>query len=315
LDQRLAIHGLPGEIFRLDSPTYVREAVRLTSSDDASEDSGPQGSFSPPLPRERNLLNGGDEAVSPQPVSDSVSTARNPRGDHSKAIEENLRRARVRVFNPVWEVDSLQWPEVCLALLEKRAESMEKVAHNLISACQEGLQVLAVTSPQSGEGRTTVACCLAKLAGSRGLKVAIVDGDIENPSLSYQTNLDVEQDWKTAIFNQIPLEEIAVHSIDDQVTLVPLLRPIAHNEMSADDNRIAYMLYELAESFDLVVVDMGHMSSARSLVTTMGEQGILNAVVAVVDHRSSSPEQIETCLRRIRACGVASIGLVENFAA
>ncbi|MCA9131783.1 MAG: AAA family ATPase, partial [Planctomycetales bacterium] len=251
-----------------------------------------------------------------QAAQEQLRVVEKPRGgQNARGLEADLRRARMRIFNPVWEVDSFQWPDVCMELLEQRADSMGTVAQNLVSACQEGLQVLAITSPQSGEGRTTVACCLAKLAGSRGLNVAIVDGDIENPTLSYQTNLDVEHDWKTAIVNQLPLEEVAVHSIDDQVTLVPLVNPIAHNELSSDDNRIGYMLQELSESFDLVIVDMGHMGSTRSLVTSMSEQGIISAVVAVVDRRSSSPQQIEMCLRRIRQTGVASIGLIENFAA
>lgn len=233
----------------------------------------------------------------------------------AKSLENDLRKAKVRIFNPVWEVDSFQWPDICLELLQQRAETMELVARNLSEACQEGLQVLAITSPRSGEGRTTVACCLAKLAGSRGLNVAIVDGDIENPTLSYQTNLEVEQDWKTAILNQLPLEEVAVHSIDDQVTLVPLVAPIDRHEMSTNDNRIELMLQELSESFDLVIVDMGHMESSRSLVTSLSERGVISAVVAVVDRRSSNRIQVEDCLRRLRQTGVASIGLVENFAA
>ncbi|MEZ6133471.1 MAG: cellulose synthase operon protein YhjQ/BcsQ [Pirellulaceae bacterium] len=233
----------------------------------------------------------------------------------ARAVEANLRRARMRIFNPVWEVDNLQWPPVCLELLEEMTNNMSRVAQNLMTACEEGLQILAVTSPQSGEGSTTVACCLALLAGTHGLNVAIVDGDIENPSLSHQTNLEVDQDWRIAILDQLPLEEIAVHSINDQVTLVPLLSPIGQNEMSSDDDRIASMLQELSESFDLVVVDMGTMNSARNLVQTMGEQGLINAAVAVVDYRSSTPQRIEDCLRRIRQAGIASIGLVENFAA
>lgn len=237
------------------------------------------------------------------------------RAQQVKCKERDLRQAKVRIFNPVWEVDSFQWPEVCVELLHKRASAMELVAKNLIEACQDGLQVLAVTSPQSGEGRTTVACCLAKLAGSRGLNVAIVDGDLENPTLSYQTNLDVEQDWKSAIFNQLPLEEVAVHSIEDQVTLVPLTEPVTDRELSIDDNRIQLMLQELSASFDLVIVDMGHMESSRSLVTSLGERGIISAVVAVVDYRSSTRQQVDHCLRRIRQSGIASIGLVENFAA
>ncbi len=342
---RVEDHGGAGEIFRLDRPTYSQSAdFRALSpgfeSDELSSEileysasgtkvdidglgvarpiavdqstqptqqsSGRNGRFTDAVAAAEY-----EQQNAPYVKESDVSTA----SLRTKSLENDLRKAKVRIFNPVWEVDRFQWPDICLELLHQRAETMELVARNLIDACQEGLQVLAITSPRSGEGRTTVACCLAKLAGSRGLNVAIVDGDIENPTLSYQTNLDVEQDWKTAILNQLPLEEVAVHSIDDQVTLVPLVAPIDRNEMSTNDNRIELMLQELSESFDLVIVDMGHMESSRSLVTSLGQRGVISAVVAVVDRRSSSRLQVEDCLRRIRQTGVASIGLVENFAA
>ncbi len=233
----------------------------------------------------------------------------------AKQVERELRRAKVRVFNPIWEVDQLQWPDVCVQLMNARMDSLSHVTKHLSDACQEGLQVLAVTSPEGGEGRTTVACCLAMLAGSRGLKVAIVDGDIENPTLCLQTNLEMENDWQSAILNEIPLEEVAVHSIDDQITLVPLLNPVDQSELPNTDQRIADMLIELSESFDLVIVDIGHMNSPGGLMQSLAEQGIINAAIAVVDQRNASSTRIETCIRRIRQAGVTSIGLVENFAA
>jgi Mrp family chromosome partitioning ATPase len=302
LNERVA----QGAIFRLDKPSYAGHSNDGGMNLDEAN-SGEHSSLIDSL----SALSFSGEVVTDEPAV----TAAQPAKPDSRQMESKLRQAKIRVFNPVWEVDSFQWPDVCLELLRQRESSLEQVARNLVGACQEGLQVLAITSPQSGEGRTTVACCLAKLAGSRGLKVAIVDGDIENPTLSYQTNLDVEQDWKTALVNQLPLEEVAVHSIDDQITLVPLVNPITQHEMSTDDKRIADMLRELSESFDLVIVDMGHMNSKRSLVTSLSEQGMINAVVAVVDHRSSTSEEIESCVRRIRKTGVNSIGLVENFAA
>jgi Mrp family chromosome partitioning ATPase len=192
-------------------------------------------------------------------------------------------------------------------------DSLNHVTKHLSEACQEGLQVLAVTSPEGGEGRTTVACCLAMLAGSRGLKVAIVDGDIENPTLSLQTNLEIDNDWQAAILNHLPLEEVSVHSIDDQITLVPLLGPVDQTELPNSDQRIADMLLELTESFDLVILDIGHMNSPNGLMSTLAEQGIINAAIAVVDNRNSSTQRIETCIRRIRQSGVSSIGIVENF--
>ncbi|MEM7475561.1 MAG: AAA family ATPase [Planctomycetota bacterium] len=286
--------GRTGEIFRLDEPTYGEK-----SNEDLEDSGDSENSLDHPSLTSIDY----DEELAAQ------------RWEEAREVEEDLRQAQTKRFNAAWEVDEFQWPAVCEELLRRGESRLEKVASNLARATHEGLQVLAVTSPQGGEGRTTVACCLAKMAAVSGLRVAFVDGDIENPSLSYQTNLDIDFDWRTAILNQLPLEEVAVHSIRDQITLIPLLSPVAEHEFAPGDNRVAFMLHQLSESFDLVVVDMGHMESTRNLVSSLAQQGIINAVVTVVDHRISNPERVEACIRRIRRSGVASVGLVENFAA
>ena len=295
-------HGNSGEILRLDRPSDEAaggDTIGVLESAFAETDA-----------EEDSSLAEDDEAY--ETVDDEHDDAA---VKIAREREETLRNARGRNFQPVWEVDCLQWPAVCMELLQQREENLMRVASNLSKACNDGLQVLAVTSPQRGEGRTTVACCLAKLAGINGLRVAFVDGDLENPSLTHQTNLDVEMDWKSAVMNQIPIEEVAIHSIDDQVTLIPLTKPVAEDEFATDDNRIAFMVHELADSFDLVIIDMGHMESTRTLLTSLAEQGIVNAVVTVVDTRIAATQRLEACLRRIRRTGVSSVGLVENFGA
>ncbi|MDX1928656.1 MAG: P-loop NTPase [Pirellulaceae bacterium] len=305
----------PGSILRLDKalgapptpeqPKPVAKAAPQVLPKPVEEVAAPQ--VEPPPVKQPAVAKPAMEAVaSTSNRSEAVAQA--------KYVEKELRRAKVRVFNPIWEVDQLQWPEVCIKLMDARMDSLSHVTKHLSEACQEGLQVLAVTSPEGGEGRTTVACCLAMLAGNRGLKVAIVDGDIENPTLSLQTNLEIENDWQSAIVNHLPLEEVSVHSIDDQITLVPLLGPLDQTELPGSDQRIADMLIELTESFDLVILDIGHMNSPNGLMSTLAEQGIINAAIAVVDNRNPSIQRTETCIRRIRQAGVSSIGIVENFA-
>jgi Mrp family chromosome partitioning ATPase len=326
-----------GNIFRLDRPSYHREAgtpapdmldvedektEALELACDAVDEQASSASDTQWLDRTRIPLGRVDSPVLAAPHvgrtrdTDATPAKRNPLADaEAKELEKRLREAKVRIFNPVWEVDNLQWPPVCLELMHRMSSNFKSIAENLAAACQDGLQVMAVTSPQRGEGTTTVACCLALLAGSHGLNVAIVDGDLEKPTLSYQTNLDVEQDWRGALINDLALEEVAIHSIDDQVTVVPLLNPISEFEMTSGDERIINMMRELTSCFDLVIVDAGRVDSTRSLIRTLGERGLISAAVAVVDHRSSTPDRIEACLRRIRQAGVHSIGLVENFAA
>ncbi len=255
----------------------------------------------------------GFSMITPMPHPETMGDSHTRNLEKTKRREQVLRQSRMKIFNPLWEVDRLQWPQVCSELSRAMDEDSSIVVENLMRACQEGLQVLAVTSPQSGEGTSTVACCLAMLAGKHGLNIALVDSNIENPSLSYQTNLELDVDWHEAVAKRLPLEEIAVHSVDDQVTLVPLLERL--NAPELNEHNVARMLQELSQSFDLVIVDLGNMSSPRSMVRKLGELGVIHAVVAVVDRRLSSPDRIESCLRQIRQTGIASIGLVENFAA
>lgn len=297
LESRIASKNQDGEIFRLDRPTYKSfpQAADVYLDEELSS---PSDSF--------------DEAVAFAPPPQSIAPDVQKK-QQAIAKEKDLRQARVRIFNPLWEVDRLQWPRVCVELLSAVDRESSEVAKNLLHACQEGMQVLAVTSPRTGSGTSTVACCLAMLAGRHGLNVALVDGNTDNPSLCYQTNLDLDVDWQEAIARQLPLEEIAVHSVDDQVTLVPLLARLSAPQFS--EQNMAWMLRELAQSFDLVIVDLGHMQAPKNMVATLGDLGALNAVVAVVDHRNLNNERIESCLRQIRQTGVSSIGLVENFAA
>lgn len=323
LEQQIAAKNQHGEIFRLDRPSYaaVQQATEAFAEEQASSPSDASSLNALPLVAD---IQAAQSRPTPLPIKGPTSSDAHRRKDsgskkspiadeHVIAKERDLRRARVRIFNPLWEVDRLEWPRICVELLNTIDSQTPGVANNLLNACQEGLQVLAVTSPQSGAGTSTVACCLAMIAGRHGLKIALVDGNMENPSLCYQTNLELDVDWHEAIARKLPLEEIAVHSVDDQITLVPLLARLSAPQLN--EHNMAKMLNELSQSFDLVVVDLGHMSSTRNMVTTLGDLGALNAVVAVVDRRTSSAERIESCLRQIRQTGIASVGLVENFAA
>ena len=244
-------HGKPGDIVRVDTP-----ALEPTSLQPAASESIPTKQNDFMLEEDLEPASEQGEINAREVESPSPTVPDNASAEVIEA-EENLRRAKMRSFTPVWEVDQLHWPLVCESLIAECQDSLMNVAINLSKASEEGLQVLAVTSPEAGNGRSTVTCCLAQIAGASGLRVAIVDGDIENPSLSYQTNLDVDQDWKTAILTEMPLEEVAVHSIEDQVTLIPLLEPIHDFEMDEHDNRIAFMLQQLSESFDLVLGGYG----------------------------------------------------------
>jgi Mrp family chromosome partitioning ATPase len=250
--------------------------------------------------------------------SNSSSAAKeisNHAGLSQRGITDTQKiKESIQDFNSVWEVDELFWPEVSDELFKQQERSFNKVAAYLSDACRGGLSVLAVTSAVRGEGRTTVASCIARCAAKRGLKVVLVDGDLEHPSLADSLNLEIARGWSDALQENIPLEEVAVHSIEDQLTLIPLVTTEPSQDFSSTDSRIQSMLKRLTESFDLVVLDVPQVNSVGSRMIGAGTSPGIDAALLVTDCRIEDSQRIETALRRLKNLGIQSVGVVENFA-
>jgi len=228
----------------------------------------------------------------------------------SVAVEDQRRTAP---FQAVWEVDAILWPESIYRLCSQEQSLLEAIGQRLMATVDAGLRVLAVTSADRGEGRTTVAACLAHSGSLLGLRVALVDGDLERPTLSEHLNLEVSSGWLDAIADGIPVEEVAVHSIEDQVTLVPLKPAGGGPRLHPLDDRIRKLIEQLAAGFDLVIIDAGQINAVGGQLVGSGAETPIDAAVLVVDHRQMETKRIEAAAQRIRRMGIESIGLVENF--
>jgi Mrp family chromosome partitioning ATPase len=216
-------------------------------------------------------------------------------------------------FQAAWEVDSLSWPEIQATLLQEQDRAFSKVAAHFSDACHQGLQVLIVTSPTEEEGRSTVASCIARSVAQRGIRVALLDGDIESPSLADSLNLEIAQGWNDAIMEGLPLEEIAIHSIEDQITLIPLTANETSPKLAHIDRYIAAVLERLRESFDLIVIDATFINSLDNRLIGTEANETIDAMILVTDGRNEDQQRIETAVRRIKNLGISSVGIVENF--
>ncbi len=303
-----------GQILRVDVPRNASDAAAIRA-DEVKQSSAAQSSQTITSARyavEENMERPAKERVE-SAAKYIIEQRRMDLAHEASAAEEKLRQAKHKIFNPVWEVDNLQWPAVCDRLMEHRAESMAQVAAHLKSACQDGLCVLGVTSPGNGEGRTTVACCLARLAASHGMNVALIDLDLDHPTLCLQTNMEVEHDWRDCLNGEVKLEDVAVHSIDDQLTVFPLKPRGGRPGLLASDSRIADILSELSSSFELVVVDASKMNSSGNVVSGLADMQIFDAAIIVVDRRNSNVQRVEETVEAVQMTGIESVGIVDNF--
>ncbi len=216
-------------------------------------------------------------------------------------------------FAPCWEVDSFFWPEVVKRIEVSQPDAFHQIGKNLSLANRDGLKVMAITSGERGVGRSTVAMHMARCAAAHGLRVALIEGDTFCPSLINQLSLDIEHGWQDCLFENVPLHEVAVHSINDGITLFPLTCVVSQQQVHANLHRIAKLIKGISTAFDMVFIDANRLSLEQRDMVGVAQETIVDAAIVVVDTELSVKEKVDSAVSILQEMGLSSIGLVENF--
>ena len=260
----------------------------------------------------------------------SVPLQSNPKRESSKTINEagiarrfdsphGKKNAEVSglplpvAFNPSWEVDLFFWPEVVKQIEASHPDAFRQIGKHLSLANRDGLKVMAITSGERGVGRSTVAMHMARSAAAAGLRVALLDGDTYCPSLIDQLRLDSQHGWQDCLFENIPLNEIAIHSIADRITLFPLTSVISQQQVHANLHRMAKLIRRIANAFDMVFIDANRLNLEQRDMVGVAQETVIDAAIIVVDTELSIREKVDSAVSILQAMGISSIGLVENF--
>ena len=214
---------------------------------------------------------------------------------------------------PMWEVDRFQWPGLCDRLLKDEQSYFAQAGNKLVAAAKDGLKALGVTGSRRGEGRTTLALCLARCAAQAGLEVALIDADFTRPQLASVMGLEVAYGWQDAAQGKIPLAEAAVKSLTDKITVLPLEASSVAWPLALSDKRVSATFRAVAQSHDLVIVDMGPLASSGESIFAADEAAPLDAVIVLCDMRYATPAETQAVGQRLHESGIEAVGVAENF--
>jgi Mrp family chromosome partitioning ATPase len=216
-------------------------------------------------------------------------------------------------FQSTWEVDGLQWPEMVVALEQHRSDLIDTLGWAQATAHARGARILWVTSPQARSGRSTIACTLARAASMQGLKTLLIDGDFEHASLAHQMHLEATLGWEQALEQRISLEEAAIHSLSDQLTLLPRLEQTIPESLLACPETIAAMLDQLTDSFDWIVIDGSPLDAVSLPLWTFPDRTPIDAAIVVMGSGAAEATSYEAACEQIAAMGIESTSRVDNF--
>jgi len=249
-----------------------------------------------------------EPALAPEPVAiPEPATVPEPTPVPEAApVPESAAPVEV-ALNPVWEVDRLEWPEICDELLGENASDWKAAATALLA--ESGGRTIAVTGEGEGVGRTSLAITMARACASEETRVLLIDADTASPGVSSHMNLSSPCCWRETFEQDLPLDETAIHAIDDYLTIIPL----ATIGKRPPFEQLLKTLAKQTAAYDLIVIDAGDAGGSALQFFAADNDSFIDAAFLVRDQRNTTDLQTTSVLSRLQAAGIEHIGVIDNF--
>lgn len=177
----------------------------------------------------------------------------------------------------------------------------------------EQIQTIVITSPQAGDGKSTVAWHLAQTAALMGQRVLLVDADLRRSQL--QTRLKLEESKGLSDFFssnlalteviQQPSAESSLHVLSSgEATLLSPIEILASPKMHTLTNK-------LEDNFDLVIYDAPPLNG---LADTLQLVSYTDSVLLVVHLNRTDKTATEKAIESLSHAPARLLGLVVNGA-
>lgn len=121
------------------------------------------------------------------------------------------------------------------------------------------MKTIAVTSPNYGDGKTTIAVNLAlSLALDVKQTVLLVDLDLRHPSIHRYLNIDPKVGLSDYFVHNAPVPDCLVKPAIDRLVVLPIVRPLDNSSEMLGTPQMAQLAHELKTRYNdrIVIYDM-----------------------------------------------------------
>lgn len=181
------------------------------------------------------------------------------------------------------------------------------------------IRSVLVTSSGEGDGKTTVAWNLARVAAGPDSKVLFVEADLRNPTAARRLGVDADLSLASVLGGDAALadviQEVALPNGRKNAAPSPVMsvavaggRPIRATDPLAWE-RLASALHDAEREFDLIVIDTPPILTVPDAIPLVSRVG----GVVVVGRVGKTPRAALTRLReQLDAVGAPTLGVVVN---
>jgi polysaccharide biosynthesis transport protein len=230
-------------------------------------------------------------------------------------------RSRLRYGWPSVEIQkaSVQPAETAWLLTSPKSEIAESYRNIrtsiLLSNVDRSPQVILVTSPLSGDGKSTTAYNLAIAFGVQDKRVLLLEADMRRPTIGQKTNCHSKKGLSDLLANDLPLDEVVQQhpNLSGLYVLTAGAIPPMPAELLASE-RFARLMEQMREKFDYIVIDAPPVLLVTDpLLLAFAADGVVLVVRAGVTTKAVM-KRLRTALHKpnVKALGYVLNGLRDN---
>ena len=192
------------------------------------------------------------------------------------------------------------------------SESYKTIRTNLqfLLTCVEGCRVIAVSSAQAQDGKTTNSVNLAISFSQLGKKVLLIDADLRRPTIAKKLKIE-NTDGLSGILAGFATPDKAILQMNANFSVLPSgAIPPNPSELLAS-LEFQSLIEEFKKSYDYIIIDtapVGIVSDALSVGS------ISNGVLVVVKARSTTYADFERVSDSLKFAGITLLGAIINGA-
>lgn len=171
------------------------------------------------------------------------------------------------------------------------------------------LQVLLVTSPYPGDGKTTAASNLAISFALAGRRVLLIDADLRSPSLDKVHGLRREQGLSHLLKDRLPLHQVAQRSQVENLEVITVGPEARNPDELLSSPRLKELLDEARQAYDVTLLDS---SPLLAVVDPAIVGAVVDGVVLVARPGTLRRRDVEHVLELLRIGGASILGMLVN---
>lgn len=170
-------------------------------------------------------------------------------------------------------------------------------------------KVVAISSALPGDGKTTTALCLARVAALSSLRVLLIDCDLRRRSLNSLLDISPQHGLVEVLNGTINWRDVIGKDEASGATVLPLAEEPATIRDMFSTPMMANLLDELRPLYDLIILDCPPvLAIAESRVLSM----LADGTVIVARAGKTSAKAVDAVLDQLSAVGSGVIGIILN---